>query len=86
MAQMLTTLTLHVDTSAAQAAMARLAALAEGRPQVGERFLGLLDAGEELFALQEDHGGAAGAGQLFMRLEPSDGLLGRLGAEGAGDV
>lgn len=78
--------TLRIDVSAAQAALSRLSALAEGRPEVGERFFSLLDGGEGLFDLEPDDGAAAGAGHLVMRLEPSDGLRRLLAAEGAGDV
>lgn len=67
-------------------ALRLLAKALDGRPEAVDCFLRALDSGTQLVRADQDCGSAAQTGQLWVRLEPSDWLLGFLAALGAGNV
>ncbi len=74
------------DTGRLLVALRLLSEALEGRPQVVDCFLHAIDSGAQLVRVDQDRGSAAQTGQLRVRLEPSDWLLGFLAALGAGNV
>lgn len=78
-------LSLRADASALVSAVSALAELADGSPEVRDGLLGLVDFPEELVAVKADRL-SAGAGEVVVRLYPSDRLFGLLSAGGAGDA
>lgn len=79
------TLTLQLDTRAVQAAVSALGDLAKTRAEVVQEFLRTEDS---LFDLRQIHadGLSACAGEVRLRLEPTDRLLRFLAACRAGNV
>lgn len=83
-------LTVHFDTSALDAAVARLCALS---PQLAqpllervEAFVSAVETGEQALFVKRTDSPAVGAGDVTVFLDPSDGLLDLLAAVGAGNV
>lgn len=66
------------------AAISALAELAERFPETRERLVDALESGTELFRIDRDSGAAARAGELVMRLEPSNFLRGLMAAADSG--
>jgi hypothetical protein len=65
----------HPDLSVIRKSFAELSALIEARqvpPEVGERLVGLIDAGAELFAFECDDLAAAGTGHVRVIAKPGD--------------
>lgn len=76
----MTGLTLTVDTNQAHETISALADATELFPQLGDAVLRLLDAGEEIFLFQLHDTVAALAGEVVVRLYPSDCLFGLVSA------
>ncbi|WP_156379925.1 MULTISPECIES: hypothetical protein [unclassified Rhizobium] len=79
-------LVLSFDTLRGRRILSALAELSERFPQFGERFLSLIDSGDELFRLDFDRCAASLADKALVRLYPSDALSRLMTAFGAGDV
>lgn len=88
-----TCLTIRFDASRAVAAMQALPeafaslplAAAERLREPVEGFLRRVEAGEQVFFVQREGAVAAGADEVVVVLDPSDGLVGLLAAVRAGD-
>lgn len=77
--------TIRADAGPLVAALSALAELADRLPEVRDGLLGPADFAKELVTLKPD-ALSAGAGEIVVRLEPSDRLLGLLSAGGAGNA
>lgn len=77
-----------VDTAPIQKAIEQLAAALERDPSLKHSLEALLDTPDRVMNLStvDNDSGAAGAGDLLVRLEPGDGLAVLLAAVRAGDV
>jgi hypothetical protein len=78
--------TLKLDTTPALALIEKLSALAEASLETRERLLDFIESGAELVSIDPDLLAASGAGEMVVRLEPSEALRGLLSALGAGNV
>ena len=79
----MTTVTLTVDAAFAEALLARLELFPAARLR---GVVDALECGEQLFTVEQDRGAATRAGQVVVRLDPTDRLLRLLPAIFAGDV
>ena len=85
-------MTLRIDCDAApliaalEAASALLAEASEAVLKSLEGLFGPDDASQQMATVQVDRAASAGAGELVVRLDPSDGLRRLLAAAGARDV
>lgn len=79
------TLTIVFRPAPFQAALAELLELAKSRGELVQAFLGGIDCAAQLCRLDLDGLPAAGAGELWIALEPSDLLVEFLAASRAGE-
>lgn len=78
-------LTFKFDGEGSGRLLTALSELAERFPEFGDSLLGLIDSGDELFCLDSDSRSAPRAGEIVVRLNPSDRLAALMSAFRAGD-
>ncbi|RWY85172.1 hypothetical protein EHI44_16790 [Rhizobium leguminosarum] len=80
------TLKLRCDATALNEILTDLDASLKSLPEISEFLIRLLDSGEELFRIDSDVLPAPLAGELLVRLHPSDALRSLVTASRAGDA
>lgn len=74
--EVVTILAMRVDVGSTPELLSALSDAAERFSQFRDGVIDLLEAGEQLFLLHADGAAATTTGEIVVRLDPSDGLLG----------
>lgn len=76
----MTKLAMRLDAGRAHELLSALSDAAERFPELRDGVVDLLETGEQLFLLHTDGASAATTGEIVVRLDPSDSLLGLVSA------
>ncbi len=68
-------LSLRMDTHSAQKMLSSLSSISDGFPEFRDGLLGLLNSGEELFAIDDEIRTAPRASDIVVGFKPTDSLL-----------